>query len=183
MLARKPIFPNVLEMNVQAGQLIGCNVYLIHDGDEWALIDIGYQDSVEEIIELIRQMDFPLSKCKTLIATHADVDHGQGFAAAKQILKTSLTAHPKAARLLAEGDRLQTFAEVEAQGISMEMPKVTCEHLVQDGDVIKIGSLELEVSVFEFLLEYYLVFVFELAFVFGSQLMLLLYSELAFVSE
>jgi glyoxylase-like metal-dependent hydrolase (beta-lactamase superfamily II) len=40
---------------------------------------------------------------------------------------------------------LQTFAEVEAQGISMEMPKVTCEHLVQDGDVIKIGSLELEV--------------------------------------
>ncbi|MFO0067642.1 MAG: MBL fold metallo-hydrolase [Pirellulaceae bacterium] len=145
MLARKPIFPNVLEMNVQAGQLIGCNVYLIHDGDEWALIDIGYQDGVEEIIELIRQMDFPLSKCKTLIATHADVDHGQGFAAAKQILNTSLTAHPKAARLLAEGDRLQTFAEVEAQGISMEMPKVTCEHLVQDGDVIKIGSLELEV--------------------------------------
>ena len=49
MLQRKPIFPNVIELNVQAGHLIGCNVYLIHDSDEWALIDIGYEDSVEEV--------------------------------------------------------------------------------------------------------------------------------------
>ena len=80
MLQRKPIFPNVIELNVQAGHLIGCNVYLIHDSDEWVLLDIGYEDSVEEVIDLIRELDFPLSKCKSLIATHADVDHSQGFA-------------------------------------------------------------------------------------------------------
>jgi hydroxyacylglutathione hydrolase len=145
MLQRKPIFPNVIELNVQAGHLIGCNVYLIYDSDEWALIDIGYEDSVEDIIDLIRDLDFPLSKCKSLIATHADVDHGQGFAKAKQLLKTTVTAHPKAAKLFEEGDRLQTFAEIHAQGISEPMPPVSVEKHVVDGDVISIGNLKLEV--------------------------------------
>jgi glyoxylase-like metal-dependent hydrolase (beta-lactamase superfamily II) len=145
MIPRKPIFPGVIEINMQAGHLIGCNVYLVYDADEWLLIDIGYNDSVDEIVELVRELDFPLSKCKTLIATHADVDHGQGFARAKQVLKTTLTAHPKAAQLLAEGDRLQTFAEIKAQGISLDMPLVTAENLVNDGDVIEIGSRKLEV--------------------------------------
>ena len=73
MLQRKPVFPHVIEMNYQAGQVLGCNVYFVYDADEWLLIDIGYDDTVEEIIELIRQLDFPLSQFKTLIATHADV--------------------------------------------------------------------------------------------------------------
>jgi glyoxylase-like metal-dependent hydrolase (beta-lactamase superfamily II) len=145
MLQRKPIFPNVIELNVQAGHLIGCNVYLIYEADEWALVDIGYEDSVEEVIDLVRELDFPLSKCKTLIATHADVDHCQGFAKAKQLLKTTVTAHPKAARLLESGDRLQTFAEIDAQGISEAMPPVTVETHVNDGDIIYIGGLELQV--------------------------------------
>ncbi len=145
MLERKPIFPNVIELNFQAGHLIGCNVYLVFDQDEWILIDIGYEESVEEIIELIRELDFPLSKCKCLVATHADVDHGQGFAAAKAALKTSLAAHPKAAQLLADGDKLQTFAEIEAQNIHLEMPTVSSEILINDGDKIEVGDLELEV--------------------------------------
>jgi hydroxyacylglutathione hydrolase len=145
MIQRKPIFPNVIELNVQAGHLIGCNVYLVHDADEWALIDIGYEDSVEEVIDLVRELDFPLSKCKTLIATHADVDHCQGLAKAKHLLKTTVTAHPNAAALLEAGDRLQTFAEIHAQGISESMPKVSVEKHVNDGDVIRIGQLELEV--------------------------------------
>lgn len=145
MLQRKPIFPNVIELNVQAGHLIGCNVYLLYDSDEWALVDIGYEDSVEEVIDLVRELDFPLAKCKTLIATHADVDHCQGLAKAKQLLKTTVTAHPKAARLLESGDRLQTFAEIDAQGISEAMPPVAVEIHVNDGDIIAIGGLELKV--------------------------------------
>ncbi len=87
MLQRKPVFPHVIEMNHQAGQRLGCNVYLIFDGSEWILIDVGFDDTVEEIIELIRQLDFPLSQCKAVIATHADVDHIQGLAKIKQILR------------------------------------------------------------------------------------------------
>ncbi|MBU6237289.1 MAG: MBL fold metallo-hydrolase [Planctomycetes bacterium] len=145
MITRKPIFPNVIELNVQAGHLIGCNVYLIYDADEWVLIDIGYEDTVDEVIDLVRDLDFPLSKCKSLIATHADVDHSQGFAKAKQILKTTVTAHPRAAELLESGDRLQTFAEINAQGIREAMPPVAVEHKVNEGSVIEVGRLQIEV--------------------------------------
>lgn len=145
MLDRKPIFPNVIELNFQAGHVIGCNVYLVFDQDEWILIDIGYEESVEEIVELVRELDFPLSKCKTLVATHADVDHGQGFALAKKMLKTTVSAHPKAAKLLATGDKLRTFAEIEAQNIRLEMPAVDTEHVIDEGSKIQVGDLELEV--------------------------------------
>src|SRR5437762_2475395 len=72
MLQRKPVFPNVIEMNHQAGQRLGCNVYLVFDGPEWILIDVGYDETVDEIVELIRQLDFPLSNCQALVATHTD---------------------------------------------------------------------------------------------------------------
>jgi hypothetical protein len=64
MLQRRPIFPNVIEINHQAGHILGSNVYLIFDRDEWVLIDIGYEDTVEEIIELIRELDFPCRGAK-----------------------------------------------------------------------------------------------------------------------
>ncbi len=145
MLSRKPIFPGIIELNFQAGEVLGCNVYLIFDGDEWILIDIGYEETVEDFIEIIRQIDFPFSRCKTLVATHADVDHVQGLAKAKQLLKTSVTAHPNAVAPLQSGDTLITLAEIAAQNLKMAMPPVVIEHQVKDGDVIEVGSLHVEV--------------------------------------
>jgi glyoxylase-like metal-dependent hydrolase (beta-lactamase superfamily II) len=145
MLARKPVFPHVIEMNYQAGQRLGCNVYLVFDQSEWVLIDVGYEETVDEIVELIRQLDFPLSHCKTLIATHADVDHIQGLAKINQLLKTKITGHPLAAEALATGDKVKTFAEIAAQDIHLDMPPVKLDLLVDEGDRIKVGKLELEV--------------------------------------
>ena len=145
MLPHKTLFPGIIELNFQAGEVIGCNVYLVFDKDEWVLIDIGYEETVEEFIELIRKLDFPLSQCKTLVATHADVDHIQGLAKAKQMLRTSVTSHPLAVEPLQTGDKLTTFAEIKAQDIQMEMPAVEIEHQVNDGDIIKVGDLEIEV--------------------------------------
>ena len=145
MLTRKPIFPGIIELNFQAGEVLGCNVYLVYDGDEWILIDIGYEETVEDFVEIIRQIDFPFSRCKTLVATHADVDHIQGLAKAKQLLKTSVTAHPNAVAPLQSGDTLITLAEIAAQDLKMAMPPVEIENQVNDGDVIEVGSLKVEV--------------------------------------
>src|SRR5687768_15719736 len=145
MLARKSIFPNVIEMNFQAGQVLGCCVYLVYDGSDWLLIDIGLEETVEEIIELIRQMDFPLSKCKMLIATHADVDHIQGIGKAKQLLKAPVFAHPRAVAPLESGDRDRTFARIEPQKIDMPMPPFKIDGKLEDGDTIDLGSLKLDV--------------------------------------
>jgi glyoxylase-like metal-dependent hydrolase (beta-lactamase superfamily II) len=148
MLKRQPLFPHVIELNHQAARrrVTGCSVYLIFDDqNNWALVDIGYEDAVDDLLELIRQLDFPFSKCVTLIASHADVDHIQGFAKAKQILKTTVTSHPLAAEPLESGDKLATYAEITAQNIDLAMPQVKVENRVRDGDRIRVGALELEV--------------------------------------
>jgi hydroxyacylglutathione hydrolase len=145
MLARRPVFPGVIEINHQAGWRIGCNVYLVYDDRDWALVDIGYEESVDEIVEMIRQLDFPFAQCRALVATHADVDHIQGLAKAKSILKAPVLAHPKAVPSLESGDRIKTFAEIAAQNVHMEMPTVKVDRTITDGDVIEVGRLRLEV--------------------------------------
>ncbi len=145
MLQRKPIFSNVIEMNYQVGHVIGCCVYLIYDAQEWILIDVGYEDTVDEIVEIIRQLDFPFSRCKLIVATHADVDHVQGLAKLKRILRAPVAAHPEAVEALTIGDRLSTFADIPAQGVHLEMPAVEIDQQLNEGDVIRVGDLSVEV--------------------------------------
>jgi hydroxyacylglutathione hydrolase len=145
MTERRPLFPGIIEMNHQAGWRIGCNVYLVYDDRDWLLIDIGYEESVDEIVELIRQLDFPLSQCQGLVATHADVDHIQGLAKAKGVLKAAVLAHPRAVESLEQGDRIKTFAEIAAQNVHLEMPTVKIDRQIDDGDTIVVGRQTLEV--------------------------------------
>lgn len=146
MIPRREVFPHVIEMNYQARQRLGCCVYLVFDGTEWMLIDIGYEDTVEEIVDMIRRMDFPLAHCKYLVATHADIDHIQGLNKAKELLPSATTVgHEETIRVLAEGDRITTYAEIPAQGISIDLPIINLDKSIGEGDTLKVGDLEVEV--------------------------------------
>lgn len=145
MRARKYLFPDVIELNYQAERKLGVNVYLVDGGDSFILIDIGYEDTVDEIIDLIREMDFSLAKCAGIIATHADADHAQGLARAKARLKVPVLAHGDSARLLESGDRVATFASIEAQDIDLEMPPVKVDRLIGEGEVLEVGDKKIEV--------------------------------------
>lgn len=147
MERRRNVFPNVIELNYQARRRIGCCVYLVYNAqNEWMLVDIGYEDSVPEIVELIRQMDFPLANCKYLVATHADVDHIQGLKKAKELLPSAETVgHPETIELLKAGDRIATYAEISAQGISLEMPIIEIDRAINEGDTLSLGDVSLDV--------------------------------------
>lgn len=146
MQARRELFPHVIEMNHQARRRLGCCVYLVYDADEWLLIDIGYQDTLAEIVDLIRAMDFPLSGCRYLVATHADVDHVQGMKQAKELMpQAQLVGHRQAGELMAAGERIQTYARIAAQGIDIALPPVTFDRFLDEGDTLRIGQLELDV--------------------------------------
>ncbi|WP_166828613.1 MBL fold metallo-hydrolase [Thalassoroseus pseudoceratinae] len=147
MEPRREIFPHVIEMNYQARRRLGCCVYLVFDdNNNWMLIDIGYTDTVDEIVEMARRMDFPLANCRYLVATHADVDHIQGLKRAKELLpEAEIVGHPDTAELLREGDRIATYAEITAQDISLEMPPVKVDRLINEGDTLTVGNLEFEV--------------------------------------
>ncbi|HEV3080943.1 MAG TPA: MBL fold metallo-hydrolase [Gemmataceae bacterium] len=145
MLRRKYLFPNVIEMNYQAGHRLGVNVYLIDGGSEFLLIDIGYLDTVDEIVELIRKMDFNLSTCKMIIATHADADHVQGITRARDLLKSKVAGHPLSVEPLETGDEIMTYATIKAQGIQIPMPPCKIDLLLNEGDKIKVGNAQLQV--------------------------------------
>ncbi len=145
MLRRKYLFPHVIELNYQAGRRLGVNVYLIDGGSEFLLIDIGYLDTVNEIVDLIRQMDFNLSTCKMLIATHADADHIQGIARAKELMKAKVAAHPLSVEPLESGDKITTYASIKAQGFDIPMPPCKVDLLLHEGDTIPVGELKLNV--------------------------------------
>jgi glyoxylase-like metal-dependent hydrolase (beta-lactamase superfamily II) len=145
MLARKYLFPNVIEMNYQAGRPLGVNVYLLDGSSEFLLIDIGYEENVDEIIELIRRMDFNLSRCKMIIATHADADHVQGLARGRDLLHTKVGAHPLSAPPLESGDKIMTYASIKAQDLDIPMPPCKVDILLNEGDTIAVGKLRLKV--------------------------------------
>jgi glyoxylase-like metal-dependent hydrolase (beta-lactamase superfamily II) len=145
MLSRKYLFPHVIEMNYQAGRRLGVNVYLIDGGSEFLLIDVGMLDTVGEIVDMIRKMDFKLSTCKMIIATHADADHIQGLARARNLLHTKTAAHPGSVEPIESGDGIMTFASIKAQNIDMPMEPCKIDVKLDEGDVITVGDLKLEV--------------------------------------
>jgi glyoxylase-like metal-dependent hydrolase (beta-lactamase superfamily II) len=145
MLARKYLFPHVIELNYQAGRRLGVNLYLIDGGTEWLLIDIGYLDTVDEVVDLIRRMDFSLSACKMIVATHADADHIQGLARAKDLLKTTISAHPLSVPPLESGDEILTYAVIKAQNFEIPMPPCKVDQVLNNGDTIEVGHQKLTV--------------------------------------
>lgn len=145
MIDRHYVFPGVIELNVQARRRLGVNIYLIDGGTEYALIDIGFLDELSDVLELIRQMNFSLSACKLIIATHADVDHVQGLSRARELLKCKVAAHPKSVAPLEDGDEILTYARIDAQGIHIPMPRCKVDLSIDEGDEIAIGDRRLEV--------------------------------------
>lgn len=144
-IARKYLFPRVIELSLAAGRPFGVNIYLIDGGSEYALIDVGQTDTLDEVIDTIRGMDFPLSKCKLVIATHADADHVQALAAARDRLKAKAAAHPRAAAAIESGDPVETFATISAQNFSIPMPKCKIDLKLDEGDIVEIGDQRLAV--------------------------------------
>ena len=145
MVERRYLFPGVIELNVQAKRRLGVNIYLIDGGNEYALIDVGFLDELTEVLELIRQLNFSLSACKMILATHADADHTQGLSRAREVLKCQVMAHPKSVAPLEEGDEVLTYARIDAQNIHIPMPKCKVDKTINEGDVIEVGNRKLEV--------------------------------------
>ncbi len=145
MIERRYVFPGVIEMNYQAKRRMGVNIYLIDGGSEFALIDVGFLDELADVLELIRQMDFSLSACKLIIATHADVDHTQGLSRARDVLKCEVAAHPKSVAAIESADEVFTYARIDAQGIHLPMTPCKVDRVINEGDLLTIGNRTLAV--------------------------------------
>src|SRR5947208_3306333 len=80
-----------------------------------------------------------------ILATHADADHTQGLARAREVLKCKVAAHPRSVAPLQEGDEILTYARIDAQNIHIPMPRCKVDVTIDEGDVLKVGDRTLEV--------------------------------------
>ncbi|MEM9701464.1 MAG: MBL fold metallo-hydrolase [Planctomycetota bacterium] len=146
MQSRRDVFPHVVELNNQAGRRLGCAVYVVHDGPDWLMIDVGYEDTVADVIDIVRSIDLPLANCRYLVATHADADHVQGLSAAKALLPNAkIVGHPRTKEVIEGEDRITSYALIPAQGIDEPMPPISFDQTIDEGDRLTIGSQTLTV--------------------------------------
>ncbi len=131
----------MLEVAVFQFSLFGINTYVVFDPEEseCAVIDPGISNSQEE--KAIK--DFILRKnlrVTNIINTHLHIDHAIG----NSILKKEYGINPKAHKAdLPLGERIK--AQAEMFGMQGEYENAEISEFLTEGDIIKIGSGEMEV--------------------------------------
>ncbi|MGV2341710.1 MAG UNVERIFIED_CONTAM: MBL fold metallo-hydrolase [Planctomycetaceae bacterium] len=146
MQERRELFPNVLELNFQARRRMGCCVYLVYGQSDWMLLDIGYEDTVEELIDLIRELNFPLANC-TLPRCHTRRCRPRpGLCSGQRAPAFSPTGcPPPRAKILESNDRIAAFAEIPAQQISIDLPALKIDQEIDEGDQLTLDGVSLDV--------------------------------------
>lgn len=122
------IAPGVHSIPAAAGNIMGIdapNVYLVV-GEEAALIDAGYHDreAIKTRLEYIEGLA-PL-RLAYILVTHPHIDHLGGAARIREATGAEIVLHPLAA------------AQMRNSG-------VLADTLVNDGDILDIGGISLEV--------------------------------------
>lgn len=123
------IAANIHSLPGGRGDILGlrhANVYVVVDG-EAALIDAGYEDDheVESKLEYLREIG--VSKLSYIIVTHRHYDHAGGAAKIKMATGARIVAHSQ-----------------EALAESLASTSVAVDRAVEDGNVLEVGGLELE---------------------------------------
>jgi glyoxylase-like metal-dependent hydrolase (beta-lactamase superfamily II) len=59
---------------------LGCNAYMIRDGDDLTLIDLGFREDVDTIFDNIREAGSDPRRISSVVATHYHCDHVDGLA-------------------------------------------------------------------------------------------------------
>lgn len=130
---------------------LDCHVYLVNSGSELALFDpgMGLESDFDTILQNIRDDGLDPSKIRKLILTHYHADHIGAAAEAQKRLDVEVYSSKLAAPAIRSGDEKAAALDVaKAAGFYPEtyhLPPCPVDVELVEGDVIKVGSLEMEV--------------------------------------
>src|SRR6516165_2426395 len=82
---------------------LDCHVYLLHDGDEYALVDAGSGVQSERLIENLKHTVSDLSRLRYLLLTHCHGDHAGGVDAIQKICRVEVVSSEWEVQMLADG--------------------------------------------------------------------------------
>jgi glyoxylase-like metal-dependent hydrolase (beta-lactamase superfamily II) len=120
-----------------------CNIYLVDGGTELALIDTGGGYGVSAILENIRKDGLDPKRITKTLITHSHFDHIGGNYDIKEETGTELFCHP------ADREAIEALNEYSlytmAQQWGLEFKAVPIDRTVEEGDIVKVGDVELKV--------------------------------------
>ena len=128
------------------------SVYICHDSNKVAVFDAAITTSVDKILAGIAETSHTPEDVEYLFLSHAHLDHTAGAGALiKHLPKAKILCHETTAKLMINPEKLiegarnlyedafdRLYGEIEA--IPEDRVKI-----VADGDIYKLGSIELEV--------------------------------------
>lgn len=142
------------------------NVYLVRDGDEWALIDTGMhtEESIETLKSALAEVGCSPASIRKLISTHHHADHFGTSQTYQELTGADVYLNelelPRVARLQSTERLPEAFAFFQQHGIPLDDPRdlptpgsfygsrympAKPDHFLCDGEAVYIGKRELQV--------------------------------------
>lgn len=125
-----------------------CHVYLISDGADAVLIDAGCGGATGTIIARIEDTGLAPRTVSRILLTHAHPDHAAGALALAQRLDAQVLASPVTADILRRGDE-DAAGLTAARSAGLYPPSVRLQptevQVIDDGDQLAVGQLEVQV--------------------------------------
>ena len=120
-----------------------CNVYLVNGGDELALIDSGGGAGAPSILENIRKDGFDPKDITTVLNTHSHYDHIGGNHELVENLDCKLMCHPNDKEAIETLNEFSLYDMAVDNGLRFEASRI--DSTLEEGDIVKVGDLELRV--------------------------------------
>ena len=142
------------------------NVYLVRDGDEWALIDTGMhtEESIETLKSALAEVGCSPASIRKLISTHHHADHFGTSRTYQELTGADVYLNelelPRVERLQSTERLPEAFAFFQQHGIPLDDPRdlptpgsfygsrympAKPDHFLRDGEAVYIGKRELQV--------------------------------------
>jgi hydroxyacylglutathione hydrolase len=127
---------------------LDCHVYLLHSGNEYALIDSGSGIEPERLIANLNAATGGLSRIRLLLLTHCHGDHAGGVHALRAHCDFGVASSPWEISMLEQGSD-EDLGLVQARFAGTYPPDYKLTHSRGDialghGDRLKVGDLEIE---------------------------------------
>lgn len=140
--------PDIFVVDAHYYQPQLASIHLLRDGDRFAIIDTGANDSVPYIENALRQLNASFAEVDWVILTHIHLDHAGGASALMHLCKhATLIVHPRGARHIVDPSALvagatAVYGEAEFAKLygKIEGIDATRVRSLEDGEQLQFGS-------------------------------------------
>lgn len=127
------------------------STYLVGEGSEYALLEPGPSNTVEEILSLVRSSGVSLDSIRHLVVTHVHLDHAGGaWKVIDRLPNADVVVYKGGAKHIADPQRLSQEAEMVVGPLYKlwgEMKALPADRIreVVDGEILPVGGHHLKV--------------------------------------